>query len=141
MFIIGKANFTVKRSAVSNLRFVKAESSSIHYLKTNTQLKYWGNAVVSSFMYFRIHVLEPACKVYVFGCTKRLKQHSTTYSAMQKSVVASAKKCLPSSRGEERKGSAPQYARLRTLRTVKTLNFRTFRPILGALFHCLLIVS
>ncbi len=31
--------------------------------------------VVSSFMYFKMHVLELLSKVCVFGCTKRLKQH------------------------------------------------------------------
>ncbi len=54
-------------------------------------------------MYSKINVLEPASKAYVFGCTRRLKQHSTTYSVIQKSMVACATKRQSYSRIEERK--------------------------------------
>ncbi len=53
-------------------------------------------------MYSKINVLEPVSKAYVFGSTRRLKQHSTTYSVMQKSMVACAKeKVLQQNRGEK----------------------------------------
>ncbi len=85
---------------------------------------YWAKVVVSSFMYFRMHVPEPVGKFYVFGCTKRLKHHSTIYSAMQKSVVDCAEKTMSSSRVEERKGPAPHLATspaLALLTTVRQL--------------------
>ncbi len=58
-------------------------------------------------MYFKMNVLGPVRKAYLFGCTGRLKQHSTTYSVMKKSMVVCATKKLPCSRIGERKGAAP----------------------------------
>ncbi len=55
-------------------------------------------------MYSKINVLEPVSKTYVIGCTRRLKQDSTTYSVMQKSMVACTTKRQSCSRIEERKG-------------------------------------
>ncbi len=81
-----KHNAIIKRIAVHNLRNVTAESPSIHKHKDNIQLNYWAEAGVSFFAYSRMHVLEPVSETYVFGCTNRLKQHSITYSVMQKSV-------------------------------------------------------
>ncbi len=57
-------------------------------------------------MYSKINVLEPVSKAYAFGCTRRLKQYSTTYSVMQKSMVACATKRQSCNRIEERKGYA-----------------------------------
>ncbi len=57
-------------------------------------------------MYSKINVLEPVSKPYVFGCARRLKQHSTAYSMMQKSMVEGAMKRQSCSKIEERKGPA-----------------------------------
>ncbi len=63
----------LKGIAVSNLRFVKAESSFVHNLMTNTQFKQLAKVFVSSFMYSQINVLEPVSKAYVFCFHKTLE--------------------------------------------------------------------